>query len=73
MEKNDSQNKGKITLEEIDKEISSIKSELDLRYYNLGKAICDYADKATQEINEMVESIVALKRKRLEIMEQIKK
>lgn len=51
-------------LSEIDGEIVKVKAEIDEKYYQLGKTVCEIADKDAEKIGELVDRLVELKEER---------
>lgn len=51
-------------LSQIDEDIAKTKSEIDEKYYLLGKTVCEMADKDAGKIGELVDKLVELKKER---------
>ena len=51
-------------LSEIDDEIAKVKAEIDEKYCQIGKSVCEIADQDAQKIGKLVDKLVELKKER---------
>ncbi len=49
---------------EIDGEIAKIKAEIDEKYCQLGKSVCEIADQDAHKIGKLIDKLVELKNER---------
>lgn len=54
----------KRSLSEIDDDIAKIQAEIEEKYYQLGKIVCEIADNDAEKIGELVDQLIEFKKER---------